>query len=177
VRKSLLTCLMVLGGFFSASAAHANTVTYILTLTPQQGYTLSGNGTLTFTDGPVTSPPPFGLFNVDTADITTLSISIGGFSFNLLGEVSALQFTDGVLSDLTAGAATNGAASLSASATTAVYFDNLATGGISSHDTITAALQITPLPATLPFFASGLGFVGYLAKRHKRSAKQALVAA
>jgi hypothetical protein len=31
----------------------------------------------------------------------------------------------------------------------------------------------TPLPATLPLFAGGLGFVGYLAKRRKRSGKQA----
>jgi hypothetical protein len=35
----------------------------------------------------------------------------------------------------------------------------------------------TPLPATLPLFAGGLGFVGYLAKRRKRNAKQALAAA
>lgn len=31
----------------------------------------------------------------------------------------------------------------------------------------------TPLPATLPLFAGGLGFLGYLA-RHRRNAKQAL---
>jgi hypothetical protein len=35
----------------------------------------------------------------------------------------------------------------------------------------------TPLPATLPLFASGLGLVGYLAKRRKQRAKQALAAA
>jgi hypothetical protein len=35
----------------------------------------------------------------------------------------------------------------------------------------------TPLPATLPLFAGGLGFVGYLAKRRKQNAKQALAAA
>ena len=34
----------------------------------------------------------------------------------------------------------------------------------------------TPLPATLPLFASGLGFVGYLAKRRKQNANQALAA-
>ena len=33
----------------------------------------------------------------------------------------------------------------------------------------------TPLPATLPLFAGGLGFVGFLAKRRK-NAKQALAA-
>jgi hypothetical protein len=35
----------------------------------------------------------------------------------------------------------------------------------------------TPLPTTLPLFAGGLGFVGYLAKRRKQSVKQALAAA
>ena len=38
-------------------------------------------------------------------------------------------------------------------------------------------LATTPLPATLPLFAGGLGFVGYLAKRRKQSAKHALAAA
>ena len=32
----------------------------------------------------------------------------------------------------------------------------------------------TPLPATLPLFAGGLGFVGYLTGRKKRKADQAL---
>lgn len=35
----------------------------------------------------------------------------------------------------------------------------------------------TPLPATLPLFAGGLSFVGYLTKRRKQNAKQALAAA
>jgi hypothetical protein len=38
-------------------------------------------------------------------------------------------------------------------------------------------IAVTPLPATLPLFAGGLGLVGYLAKRRKQSAKQALAAA
>lgn len=35
----------------------------------------------------------------------------------------------------------------------------------------------TPLPATLPLLAGGLGFVGYLARRRKGSAKQTFAAA
>jgi hypothetical protein len=35
----------------------------------------------------------------------------------------------------------------------------------------------TPLPATLPLFAGGLGFVGYLTRRRKQSGKQALATA
>ena len=153
------TCL---SGLIMGSA-QASTVTYGLTLTPQAGSTLSGTGTLTITDGPVS---PSGLFNVPVADITTLSISIGGFTFNLVGHTSALQFTDGILSDITAAAAI-GAASLAVNSTTAVYFDNLATGGIGSTDTITAS-SATPLPAAFPLFATGLGGVGLLGWRRKR---------
>ncbi len=48
-------------------------------------------------------------------------------------------------------------------------------------DTITAdgvadILSQTPLPATLPLFAGGLGFVGYLTRRKKRDL-QAIAAA
>ncbi len=41
----------------------------------------------------------------------------------------------------------------------------------------TFALTATPLPATLPLFAGGLGFVGYLTRRRNRRCKQALPAA
>ena len=40
-----------------------------------------------------------------------------------------------------------------------------------------ALVSATPLPATLPLFAGGLGFVGYLMGRKKRKAGQALTAA
>ena len=147
------------------SAAQASTVTYNLTLTPQAGSSLSGTGTLTITDGPV----GLGFLNVPVADITTLAISIGGFNFNLIGDISALQFNGGNLTDIT-GAAVIGAASLSVNALTSVYFDNLATGGISSDDTITATLASTPLPAALPLFAGGLGLLGMFARRRKQKA-------
>lgn len=54
---------------------------------------------------------------------------------------------------------------------------------ISSEQTVgndftgNVAISSTPLPATLPLFAGGLGFVGYLAKRRKRSTKLSLAAA
>jgi hypothetical protein len=38
-------------------------------------------------------------------------------------------------------------------------------------------LDPTPLPATLPLFAGGLGLIGYLTRRRKQSGKQALAAA
>jgi hypothetical protein len=146
--------------------ARATTVTYNLTLTPQAGSSLAGTGTLTITDGPVGS----GFLNVPVADITTLTISIGGFTFNLLGDISALEFNGGNLIDITAGPAVIGAASLSVNALTSVYFDNLSTGGISSDDTVSATLAATPLPAALPLFAGGLGLVGMFSRRRKQKA-------
>ena len=38
-------------------------------------------------------------------------------------------------------------------------------------------VSATPLPATLPLFAGGLGFVGYLTRRRKKGGKQSLAAA
>ena len=43
--------------------------------------------------------------------------------------------------------------------------------------TSTALYATTPIPATLPLFAGGLGFIGYLTGRKKRKAGQALAAA
>jgi hypothetical protein len=46
-----------------------------------------------------------------------------------------------------------------------------------SGSQVIASVASTPVPGALPLFASGLGVVGYLAKRRKRSAKQAPAAA
>jgi hypothetical protein len=45
-------------------------------------------------------------------------------------------------------------------------FDSITTGGT----TFTPAVSATPLPAALPLFAGGLGFVGFLARRRKGTA-------
>ena len=42
---------------------------------------------------------------------------------------------------------------------------------------VTDVLAATPLPAALPLFTGGLGFVGYLTGRKKRKAGQTLAAA
>jgi PEP-CTERM motif len=47
----------------------------------------------------------------------------------------------------------------------------------SSSITLDTPVSATPLPATLPLFAGGLGFVGYLARRRKRSYSSALAIA
>ncbi len=65
--------------------------------------------------------------------------------------------------------------------TLGIELQNTSNGGQTDFDlvglTFTAAVTATPLPATLSLFAGGLGFVGFLAKRRKQNAKQAIAAA
>ena len=49
-----------------------------------------------------------------------------------------------------------------------------ALGPIPESGTVEFAIAETPLPATLPLFAGGLGFVGYLAKRRKERMQRSL---
>jgi hypothetical protein len=129
---------------------------------------LAGSGTLQL-DEPI-SP---GYDSVLKKDITEFTIEIGGVSFNLLGagsSVTALVFQNGLLEAITASASIS-PASLAITSTNAVYFDNVLPAGISSIDTITAQLQAAPPPAALPLFASGLGALGLLGWRRKRTAR------
>ena len=129
--KKALAALLLGGAIICTGSANATVVTYNLTLAGSP----SGSGTLTITDGPVGA----GFLNVPTADITTLTMSIDGFNFNLLPVVSALEFNGGSLYDITAGPATDGAASLSVNATTA-FFDSGGTSPVIAYDTVTAVL-------------------------------------
>ena len=55
------------------------------------------------------------------------------------------------------------------------YSDNFSGGGTVKSYAGLGTLEPTPLPAALPLFAGGLGFVGYLTRRKKRT--QGLAAA
>jgi hypothetical protein len=150
----------------SAGTAHASTVTYDLSLAGD----VSGTGTLTFTDGPVTNVPQF---DVDVADITTLTFTIGGLTFNPTATV--VDFQSGSLWDITFGWTydTTHSEELTANGTTAVLFNPSTNGEI--DDTITANLQTnlqdvpsTPLPAAFPLFATALAGLGLLGWHRKR---------
>jgi len=51
------------------------------------------------------------------------------------------------------------------------YGSNLCTPESNADAGLNGSFSATPLPATLPLFAGGLGFVGYLTRRRKRSAR------
>jgi hypothetical protein len=56
------------------------------------------------------------------------------------------------------------------------FLDNSDTLVDPNYAILFVPVSSTPLPATLPLFAGGLGFVGYLTRRRKQSSKQALAA-
>jgi hypothetical protein len=53
---------------------------------------------------------------------------------------------------------------------------NVLSSDLELQVTLPDGLSITPIPGTLPLFAGGLAFVGYLAKRRKKSATPAFAA-
>lgn len=142
---------------------------YNLSLTPiaADGSTLFGYGTLTITDGPLGSGS--GVVNVPDADVTKLSVTIGTVTFNLLSDLaggSGVQFTNGVLSAITAGPVISSGADLSVSNTTSFYYNGGT--GVVSYDTVTATLApAVPEPSTWAMMIPGFCGLGFLAYRRK----------
>lgn len=148
-----------------SDAAHATIVNYNLSLT---GGTLSGTGNLQITNGPAIGS---GLVNIPIGDVTALTVSIDGITFNLLSDVSALQFTGAALSDITA-AASISPASISVNGITSIFFDNTIPS-VLSDDTVTATLAAAvPEPSTWAMMM--LGFVGLGMMAYRRKLKTAL---
>jgi len=144
-------------------AAKASVVNFTLTLTPQPGSTPFGSGTLIITNGPTLGS---GLVNVPIADITTLSMTIDGFSFNFLTHISVLQFTSGILSDITAGPVLSGPASLSVSGTTTAFFDGVS---LQAFDTVAATVAAVPEPSTWAMMILGFAGLGFVAYRRRNT--------
>jgi hypothetical protein len=158
-------------GLTFSSAVQASIVTYNLSLTPiaADGSTLSGTGTLVITNGPTIGS---GLVNIPTGDVTTLSVMIDGFTFNLLPTLSALQFTGTALSDVTAGPAVTSGADLSVSAVASFFFNS--GNGVESFDTVTATLApAVPESSTWAMLILGFAGIGFMA--YRRKSKSALM--
>jgi hypothetical protein len=171
---------------FSAPAS-AETITYALTFTSTSGASTGGNGTLTLSAASV----PMNIFSV-TPDFVSLSATVDNITFNFtqsevnsLGESNGTWNTIGAISAFeSSGTATtpqNEQVQLQLNGFAPSHY-NLRIQNVNSDledgfMTIGPAvvLSATPLPATLPLFAGGLGLVGFLTKRRK-SAKQALTA-
>jgi hypothetical protein len=165
--KTMRLLLAFVAAMSLSDVAHAAIVNYTLSLT---GGTLSGTGNLQITNGPSIGS---GFVNIPIADVTVLNVSIDGSTFNLLSDVSALQFTGSALSDITA-AASIPPASISMSGITSVFFDNTIPS-VSSDDTVTATLATAvPEPSTWAMMLLGFAGLGFTA--YRRKAKPALMA-
>ena len=163
------------GLFLTANVGQADaSVVYDLTLTatsdtdstPLSMY--NGTGTITLSSAPSAT----GQTNYTTAAVTFL---IDGESFS--GTANGVQFLNGNFRNASFSEQIGTSPfqfDLQTSSLYAFYYDNELQ---EASGTITSSLATTPLPATLPLFAGGLGFVGYLTRRRKRGSKPALAVA
>jgi hypothetical protein len=110
---------------------------------------IDGNGTNVFT---VQNPPGSGAFNAEIDNI----LYSGANVFSYQGGI-ALLLVNGATVYLSADGNPGGSGE--------------GTGGYCGIEgAATADLSATPLPAALPMFAGGLGFVGWLTRRRKQKA-------
>ena len=170
-------------GLFVAQApepANASTLTYDVTLTPfcPSGCgPESGYGSFTITVPPLNTSgnltPGSGLismdFYIDGEHFALNSSSEIGYYYNY-GNPTLIIDNIGYTGTI-------GNTELTGISLGGYYFGNSANSALDTNGSLTLALAPTPLPATLPLFAGGLGFVGYLTGRKKRKAGQTLAAA
>jgi hypothetical protein len=112
-------------------------------------------------------------FDLHSADLQTFSISTGS-----TGNVNSLTVEENVP------ASNNGNPATATDILVLDLFTNQWQIHGTNNSTVDSgrlaislpALSATPLPATLPLFAGGLGLVGYLTKRRKGNAKHVLAA-
>lgn len=147
--------LLAILGAQMPGAAQAST--YDLALTATYGG-VGGSGSLMID----TSVPSTGIdLFTTTTGLDSLSFQIGGNTFNLSSDPSAyVVFDNGSLASIVYSAVVGmDTLSLSTAMLGYSYVDS-ATGSIAGGD-----ISVTPLPATLALFASGLLAIGFLAYR------------
>jgi hypothetical protein len=167
MRNSFAAGLAVLAATLAAPVGAYASVVYDLTLTA----TFDTDGTLTPYNGTGTitlSSAPSLTMESDYAS-APVTFLIDGQSFS--GTATAVQFLDGNFRNASFSEQIGNSPmrfDLQTSGVYAFYYDNElkeASGTITSS---LAPVSTTPLPATFPLFAGGLGFVGYLTRRKKR---------
>jgi len=166
-----LTWALFLTGFVGQARA---SVIYDLTLTATFDTdntalsTYNGTGSITLSSAPSATT----LSSYSSSPVTFL---IDGESFS--GTATGVQFLDGNFWNATFSEQIGVSPlrfDLQTTSGYAFYYNNETQ---EAAGTITSSLATTPLPTTLPLFAGGLGFIGYLTRRRKRAGKLALAAA
>jgi hypothetical protein len=174
LRRSIWACLAIGGAFLAAFPASA--ATYNLTLTDTSAPAADGTGTLIISGTPGTGEYCLSSSPCTPGDVlTSLTFTVDGFNFSSADAgasgVSA-TFTSGVLTALGFNETVGGNDQLHMPAGGNMEYSFQEYDGplYYATGTVTDSLAATPLPATLPLFAGGLGFVGYLTGRKKRKA-------
>jgi hypothetical protein len=176
--KSMSAALVAAGAaLFVFQAGPASAATYNLILTDSSNTTYSGTGTLIVVGTPAADgmQDQYCLNNsCGHGTLTSLTFSVDGFNFSSADSgasgVSA-TFTNGILTALGLSETDNNNDQLHApqSGGLTYSFNSFNNPSIFTTGVITFSVAATPLPATLPLFAGGLGFVGYLTRRKKRA--------
>lgn len=175
-RLGLMAILLLSAASFSASPARATTVTYDFSPGASatgggDSSTFSGYFTYDTVSGEVTAPIGITVGGTDAGMYNTLIL--GGNA----GLYIATSTTTGDQIDIYLASFLNGT---SPDDLSTVYWGTVSSPPIagSPQSTVeTGFVSPTPLPATLPLFAGGLCFVGYLTRCRRRKVDQALAAA
>ncbi len=170
-RSKLALAGLFAAAIFAAAPAHADTYTFTLTGAYNLSFELPSNPTVTYSD-PGTyfaTFPTGGSFPVGTTLSFATSSDDGGFGYYSSGPAFDLTGSDADPVQLFSGDVS--------SPTILLGNYTLFDFNGQSNLRITEDVSATPLPAALPLFAGGLGIVGFLSRRKKRKAGQALAAA
>ena len=158
---------LILAALVAPAVAHASVV-YDLTLTAIANSAYSGTGTITLNNAPAAS----GLTNYAAGQYSGLSFTIAGQTFAAPpGAVSAVQFLDGSVYDITFAQQIGTSPTRFALATTAnyaFYYDNLQSAAYGMISSAPAAQPVpTPEPSAFVVVATALAGLGLIGLRRR----------
>lgn len=165
--KMFMAVLVLLS---SGLAAHADSITYNVTLTANAGSLYSGTGVFTVASAPTSA----GVSTyTTTTGLSNLSFTIGGQVFNLAnansGSVPLVQFVNGSLTNITYAGQTGTSPNRFALQSTGAYvfyYNNLQSASTGTFSAAVAPVAVTPEPSSFALLGTGLlGVAGMLRKR------------
>jgi hypothetical protein len=182
--NSKLAALLIAGlatvGLAAQTGVARASVVYDLTLTPPQGGTIGGSGTITISALPLTGINQVSNYTQSAGTLLGLSISIDGDTFTLAqknsGSNPLVQFITGALDDITyAGVAANG----DSLQMTSDFVFTLKKTDAQETGSFSAVLDVAPAvpePSTWAMMILGFCGLGFMAYRRKQNGTAVSVA-